>query len=192
MKCKPCLKASTRSQQDKSPSDDDGVSPVAPAYSNDISADWRTASRALRTAGWGSMFYLITTDILDWGATPNVFAQTGYNYGVGIFVLMGLAAGTAGLMLWQTFLKLDSSRYPIVGFGDPFHRLFGPKTRNAVNFMQAFQQFLTVAILIFGQSSLLSQMANAKICWIAVLIITMVCSKRPFIISTMAVHHRSG
>jgi len=192
MKCKPCLKASTRSQHDKSPSDDDGVSPVAPAYSNDISADWRTASRALRTAGWGFMFYLITTDIPGWGATPNVFAQTGCNYGVGIFVLMGLAAGAAGLMLWQTFLKLDSSRYPIVGFGDPFHRPFGPKTRNAVNFMQAFQQFLTVAILIFGQSSLLSQMANAKICWIAVLIITMVFSKRPFIISTMAVHHRSG
>lgn len=28
--------------------------------------EWKTASRALKTAGWGSVFYLITTDILGW------------------------------------------------------------------------------------------------------------------------------
>jgi hypothetical protein len=32
--------------------------------------EWRTAARALRTASWGTMFYLITTDILGWGGTP--------------------------------------------------------------------------------------------------------------------------
>lgn len=32
--------------------------------------EWRTASRALRTASWGTMFYLITTDILGWSTTP--------------------------------------------------------------------------------------------------------------------------
>jgi hypothetical protein len=32
--------------------------------------EWRTASRALRTASWGTMFYLITTDILGWSSTP--------------------------------------------------------------------------------------------------------------------------
>lgn len=33
-------------------------------------AEWRTAARALRTASWGQMFFLITTDILGWSAAP--------------------------------------------------------------------------------------------------------------------------
>ena len=31
--------------------------------------EWKTASRALRTASWGTLFYLITTDILGWSST---------------------------------------------------------------------------------------------------------------------------
>lgn len=33
-------------------------------------AEWKTASRATRTAGWGSVFYLITTDILGPYSVP--------------------------------------------------------------------------------------------------------------------------
>lgn len=33
-------------------------------------AEWKQASRALRTCGWGSIFYLITTDILGPFSTP--------------------------------------------------------------------------------------------------------------------------
>ena len=36
-------------------------------------AEWRTAARALRTASWGQMFFLITTDILGWSGAPSVF-----------------------------------------------------------------------------------------------------------------------
>ena len=32
--------------------------------------EWRTAARALRTASWGQMFFLITTDILGWSGAP--------------------------------------------------------------------------------------------------------------------------
>ena len=39
------------------------LSPVAPTH--DYDAEWRRAARALRTAGWMTSFYLITTDILD-------------------------------------------------------------------------------------------------------------------------------
>ena len=35
-------------------------------------AEWRNASRALRTAGWGTIFFLVTTDILGWSQTPYV------------------------------------------------------------------------------------------------------------------------
>lgn len=33
-------------------------------------AEWRQASRAMRTASWGQMFFLITTDILGWSGAP--------------------------------------------------------------------------------------------------------------------------
>lgn len=32
--------------------------------------EWKTAARALRTASWGTIFFLITTDILGWSTTP--------------------------------------------------------------------------------------------------------------------------
>lgn len=35
-------------------------------------AEWKRASRALRTAGWGGIFYLITTDILGPFSVPYV------------------------------------------------------------------------------------------------------------------------
>lgn len=38
-------------------------------------AEWRTAARALRTASWGQMFFLITTDILGWSGAPSVLLE---------------------------------------------------------------------------------------------------------------------
>jgi hypothetical protein len=32
--------------------------------------EWKTAARSLRTASWGTIFYLVTTDILGWSSTP--------------------------------------------------------------------------------------------------------------------------
>lgn len=37
--------------------------------------EWRTAARALRTASWGQMFFLITTDILGWSGAPYVLLE---------------------------------------------------------------------------------------------------------------------
>lgn len=39
-------------------------------YSTVTDLEWRQASRALRTAGWGTVFFLITTDILGPGGAP--------------------------------------------------------------------------------------------------------------------------
>lgn len=33
-------------------------------------AEWRTAARALRTASWGTICFLVTTDILGWSGCP--------------------------------------------------------------------------------------------------------------------------
>jgi hypothetical protein len=32
--------------------------------------EWKTAARALKTASWGTIFFLVTTDILGWASTP--------------------------------------------------------------------------------------------------------------------------
>lgn len=32
--------------------------------------EWKTAARALRTASWGTIFFLVTTDILGWSSFP--------------------------------------------------------------------------------------------------------------------------
>lgn len=40
--------------------------------SSDLAEEWKTASRAMRTAGWSSVFFLITTDILGWSGCPYV------------------------------------------------------------------------------------------------------------------------
>lgn len=149
-------------------------SPIAP-HSGDLDAEWRQASRALRTAGWGAIFYLITTDILGWGQTPYVFSCTGYGLGAGIFVLMGVAAGASGFMIWQTFLALDSSRFPMVTFGDAFFRLFGSQARHWINVLQSFQMFMSVAVVLLGQTLILAQIAGpANLCLVVCGIISLV------------------
>ncbi|KAJ5591714.1 uncharacterized protein N7459_002083 [Penicillium hispanicum] len=156
---------------------DGSVSPVAPSGTHDLDAEWRLAARALRNAGWGAIFYLITTDILGWSQTPYVFANTGYGIGVGIFVLMGLAAFLSGIMIWRTFLGLDSSRYPVLSFGDPFHRLYGPRMRHFINFMQSLQMFLSVAVVLLGNTGIIAQLGgSANLCYIVCGVISLVVS----------------
>lgn len=75
-------------------------------------AEWRNAARALRTASWGQMFFLITTDILGWSGAPFVFASVGYGTGVALYLIFGIFAAWGGWVIWTTFLNLDSSRYP--------------------------------------------------------------------------------
>lgn len=61
---------------EKTTSDDEkpakASSPTAlPTYDMRVSeAEWKNASRAVRTAGWSSVFYLITTDILGPFSVP--------------------------------------------------------------------------------------------------------------------------
>lgn len=55
--------------------------------------EWKQASRAIRTASWGSIFYLITTDVLGPFSTPWAFAQMGYGPGVALYSVFGAMAG---------------------------------------------------------------------------------------------------
>jgi hypothetical protein len=73
--------------------------------------------------------------------------------------------------LWKVYLALDSSRYPILSYGDAFFRIFGTKSRHFINVTQAFQQFMTVAVLILGSGTIIAQLSNGSVCYIACLVI---------------------
>lgn len=155
--------------------DGSAIKSIPPSDTHDLDAEWRTAARALKNASWGAVFYLITTDILGWSQTPYVFSNTGYGLGVGIFLLMGFAAFASGMMIWRTFLALDSSRFPVMSFGDPFFRLYGPRMRHFINFMQSLQMFLSVAVVLLGNTGIIAQLAgSANLCFIVCGIISLV------------------
>ena len=53
----------------------------------DIEDDLISARRALRTASWAAIFYLITTDILGPFNAPFAFSQVGYVPGAVLYVV---------------------------------------------------------------------------------------------------------
>jgi amino acid permease len=128
-------------------------------------AEWRSAARAMRTASWGQMFFLITTDILGWSGAPFVFSSVGYGAGVALYIIFGAFATFSGWAIWKVYLELDSSRYPMMSYGDPFFRLFGKKSRHFINVAQSLQQFLTVAVLILSKTTNISQISKGKVCF---------------------------
>jgi amino acid permease len=99
------------------------------------------------------------------------FSTVGYGPGVALYVIFSIAAGISGYILWKVYLALDSSRYPILSYGDAFFRIFGKKSRHFINVTQAFQQFMTVAVLILGSGTIIAQLSNGSVCYIACLVI---------------------
>lgn len=72
------------------------------------------------------------------------------------------------------FLGLDSSRFPLVSYGDIYLRTFGQSTRHFINVTQALCQFMTVAVLVLACAQTFAQLTNSKICFVACMVIVMV------------------
>ncbi|KAG6371701.1 hypothetical protein JVT61DRAFT_9043 [Boletus reticuloceps] len=106
------------SDEKKAGSDEAATLGVSPA-------EYRAASSALRTATWGAIFLshhhrydrviqsirhdlISEADILGPYSVPYAFAQVGYGPGVACFVVFGVMAAYSGVLLWHTYLKLDS------------------------------------------------------------------------------------
>lgn len=176
-------------------SDEKSVAP--PAYSqqhrrnlgNISDAEWRTASRAVRTAGWSSVFYLITTDILGPFSVPWAFAQMGYGPGVALYTVFGGFAMYSGFQLWKIFMYLDSDRYPMKTYADAFFRVYGSWARHSVNLLQAIQLLLTVSVLILSNGQSISQISKGTLCFIVCLIIFMAAG---FVIGQIRTLQRFG
>ncbi|KAK7943123.1 oligopeptide transporter protein [Apiospora aurea] len=142
-----------------------------------VEAEWKNASRAVRTAGWGSAFYLIATDILGPSQTPWSFSQLGYGPGFALYTVFGVLSGYSGLILWRLFIQLDSDRYPMRNYADIFHRVFGPGMKHFVNITQAIQLIAVLGFVILLNGQGIAQMAYGPdgsypgICFIACLVI---------------------
>ncbi|KAE8452521.1 hypothetical protein EG329_000424 [Mollisiaceae sp. DMI_Dod_QoI] len=152
-------------------------------------AEWRTASRAVRTAGWSSIFYLITTDILGPFSVPWAFAQMGYGPGIALYTVFGGFAMYSGFQLWKVFMYLDSDRYPMKTYADCFFRVYGTWARHSVNILQAIQLLLTVSVLILSNGQSISQISKGSLCFIVCLIIFMAAG---FVIGQIRTLQRFG
>ncbi|ESZ93670.1 putative N amino acid transport system protein [Sclerotinia borealis F-4128] len=136
-------------------------------------AEWKTASRAVRTAGWSGVFYLITTDILGPFSVPWAFAQMGYGPGVALYTVFGIFALYSGWQIFNIFLALDSDRYPTKSYGDLFFRVFGTWARHGINIAQSIQLLFTVSILILSNGQSIAQISKGNLCFVVCLVIFM-------------------
>lgn len=90
-----------------------------------------------------------------------------------LYIIFGIFATFSGWAIWKVYLELDSSRYPMCSYGDPFFRLFGKKSRHFINVAQSLQQFMTVAVLILSKSTNIAQISKGKICYSGVMVLVM-------------------
>ncbi|KAI9648666.1 hypothetical protein NHQ30_003304 [Ciborinia camelliae] len=148
-------------------------SPV-PRVSAVSDAEWKNASRAIRTAGWSGIFYLITTDILGPFSVPWAFAQMGYGPGIALYTVFGGFALYSGWQIYNVFLALDSDKYPAKSYGDLFFRVFGTWARHGINVAQTIQLLFTVSLLILSNGQSISQIAKGNLCFVVCLIVFMV------------------
>jgi hypothetical protein len=169
---------STASDEKKSPSDEQ-TNGTNGGWAHGITeSEWEQAQRATRTATWGSIFYLITTDILGPFNVPWAIAQMGYGPGFALYTSFGVLAYYSGMQLWKMFVGLDSTRYPMRNYGDVAFRIYGNWARVGVNFLQSFQFFLNVALIITSSGQGLAQMAvgasgNGFLCFVVAEVIFM-------------------
>lgn len=82
------------------------AAPIEKGYHADLTEDERerlNARRALRTASWWGIFFLITTDILGPFNAPYAISQVGYVPGVLLYFFMGVIACYTGKLQARSF-----------------------------------------------------------------------------------------
>ncbi|KAJ7925099.1 hypothetical protein B0H13DRAFT_2574471 [Mycena leptocephala] len=116
------------------------------------------ARRALRQAGWATVFYLVTCDILGPFNAPFAIASIGLTPGVLLYILFGAFAFLSGVMLCKIFCRLDSVRFPIQTYGDLGYVIFGPVMRHFASLLQTVQLIINVGIICLSNGQSLSQL----------------------------------
>ncbi|KAJ7650967.1 transmembrane amino acid transporter protein-domain-containing protein [Roridomyces roridus] len=116
-----------------------------------------TARRVLRQAGWATVFYLVTCDILGPFNAPFSIASIGMAPGICLYVLFGVVAFISGVMLHRIWLRLDSARYPITLYGDMCERTVGSWLKYLASFLQCVQLTINVGLICLTNGQSLSQ-----------------------------------
>lgn len=148
--------------------------PVPVSRSTTVSEEEkRMAQRALRTATWVTVFYLITTDILGPFSTGWAFSQVGIVSGSLLYIFLGIIAFYTGIQLWHMYLNLDSYEYPIKTYSDLTGRIFGKFARHVVNVLQTIQLIVLVSTIIIMNAQGLSQISKGHVCFSLLAIIWM-------------------
>ena len=127
---------------------------------SEIEKESRNAHRAIKTASWIGVFYLITTDILGPYGAPYAMSQNGYVTGNVMYIVMGFCAWWCGIILWKLFMQLDSARYPVKTYGDLGERVIGYPIRWLFNALQTIQLIINVGLLCLTNGQALSQVIS--------------------------------
>ncbi|KII95622.1 hypothetical protein PLICRDRAFT_121216 [Plicaturopsis crispa FD-325 SS-3] len=159
----PSPSASTHDEKTKGPLGEADLTPEEQERVN--------ARRALRSASWAAVFYLITTDILGPFNAPFAISQVGYVPGVILYFIMGLMACYTGLLLWYLFLKLDSDVYPVKTYSDLVERLYGRSARHVISVLQSIQLIVNVGTICLSNAQSLSQIAKGNLCFAVAIVI---------------------
>ncbi|SOV08725.1 related to neutral amino acid permease [Ustilago sp. UG-2017a] len=137
---------------------------------SEVGKESRNAHRAIKTASWVGIFYLITTDILGPYGAPYAMSQNGWVTGNVMYIVMGFCAWWCGIILWKLFLQLDSARYPVKTYGDLGERIVGHPMRWTFNALQTLQLIINVGLICLTNGQALSQVisgapGNANLCF---------------------------
>lgn len=137
---------------------------------SEVGKESRNAHRAIKTASWVGIFYLITTDILGPYGAPYAMSQNGWVTGNVMYIAMGFCAWWCGIILWKLFLQLDSARYPVKTYGDLGERIVGHPMRWTFNALQTLQLIINVGLICLTNGQALSQVisgapGNANLCF---------------------------
>lgn len=138
-------------------------------------AEWSNASRAMRTATWAAIFYLITTDILGPFGVPFAMGTLGWGPGIALYTVFGGLAVYGGFLLYYMFLGLDSYHYPMRTYGDIAFRLYGKGARHGLNFLQSLQLLCNVGAIVIGNGQALSQVSKFKLCYAVCCFVFAIC-----------------
>lgn len=159
---------------DPSNSSDDGSKERRRAeWKDEVSASKKEARRALRTASWGMMFYLITTDVIGPFNAPYAISTVGFAGGVLLYATFGIAALYSSFIVLNLYLRLDSDRHPIRSYGDLMEVFFGKVGHYLVSVIQVVQIIFIVASNIIANAQGMTQLTapNGSLCFIASIVI---------------------
>lgn len=117
----------------------------------------------------GAIFNLITTDVLGPFSTGYAFSQMGLGPGIALFTVFGALAAYFGFELWSLFVQLNSTWFPVRGYGDLAGRIYGTWFVRLINVLQSFQLFLNVALIILVTGQSISQLSNKHLCFLVCL-----------------------